>query len=373
MNKEKNIFFVCTTYHQLKIFFANHVKILSQYGNVWVICDINENKLNHLFEDNKNLNFIELNIGRKIRALSDIKSFFILFYYIYKLRPFLVFSVFPKAGLIAMISSYILRTELRFHVFTGQVWANKTGVKKLLLKLADRLIILLSSHLMTDSPSQSKFLINENMVMTDKISTVTNGSLEGVDLRRFRLPRKKTKGKILRCIYIGRLTNEKGLTEILNVFELFGKRKENITLTIAGVDEQNFIPRINQLALEYNNINYVGHVEKIELRLENEDLLLLPSYREGFGNVVIEAAAMGIPCIGSNIYGLSDSIIHGDTGIKIDAGNESALYKSIIKIKNDPILYNNLSQNAYERVISDFNQSKVLAEWFSIYKRLILV
>ena len=138
-----------------------------------------------------------------------------------------------------------------------------------------------------------------------------------------------------------------------------------------GVDEDGFQDRMQQLSNKYSNIHYKGFTFKPEEELIKADLLLLPSRREGFGSVVVEAGAMGIPCIGSDIYGLSDSFIDEETGLKIPKDNLEELIKAIKRIMKDEDLYNLLSNNARNFAVANYSSEYVLQNWKNFYTELL--
>lgn len=375
--RKEGVFVICTKMEYLNLYFVNQVLILSEMFTVYLLCPLDDMKYREPYKNRENIVFIDLDVGRKLSILKDIKTFFNLAKLIHLFKPVLVQSVMPKAGFMAMTVAKFMGVNSRVHIFTGQVWANSEGAKRLLLKMADRLIAMCASRVLTDSASQTAFLIDNKIVSQSKVGFLGYGSISGVDLLRFSVAKRMEFQKARKtidfsCVFLGRLTKGKGFHHILNVFEKLGSTHQNIKLLVAGVDEEGFLQRIKDINCRFSNVEFLGYVDKPERILERSDLLLLPSYREGFGSVVIEAGAMGVPCIGTKIYGLSDSIIDGVTGVKIDVGDEEDLFVSIVNLMQDKDKYEVLSENCRKFAFERFDSEKVKDHWRQFYSRYLV-
>ena len=218
-----------------------------------------------------------------------------------------------------MTASFLTFIPIRVHCFTGQVWATKSGLSRLLLKLIDKVVGILSTQNIVDSKSQYKFLVKENVLKKDKSLVFGSGSVSGIDLLKFK-PNKKVKVKLRNklkippasfvFIFLGRLNSDKGIYDLIHSFK--SADLKSAYLLLIGPDEENIATKFKS---NHSNIIFSGATSSPQDYLAASDILCLPSYREGFGNVVIEAAASGLPSIVSNIYGLSDAIIQNNTGL----------------------------------------------------------
>jgi len=270
------------------------------------------------------VHWIDIELERKAALFSDLKAMFALCRIFRTVRPDIVHSIMPKAGLMSAIAGFLCRVPVRMHTFTGQVWATRTGVVRRLFRAVDRLIVGLNTLCMTDSPSQSDFLFWQGISFSGQpLPVLSRGSLSGVDIGRFH-PDDAMRGKVRSSLgipddatvflYLGRLSREKGILDLAKAFASL--RDDSAHLILAGPDEEMTIAEaLPQLGLCRERVHVTGFVAQAEQMFMAADVLCLPSYREGFGSVVIEAAACGVPAIGSRIPGLVDAIEDGVTGM----------------------------------------------------------
>lgn len=287
--------------------------------------------------------FIPVNISREINPIRDFLSLVSLVKIFHSKNFDIVHSTTPKAGLLCAIAGRIAGVKIRLHTFTGQPWATMHGFKKSLLKFCDSVIGILNTHCYADSDSQKKFLIEHRVIRRSNISVLGAGSIAGVDLERFNSLRyskediKRIKDGI--CIpqnsavilFVGRITPEKGISELIQSFSKVLDNNIDVYLVLVGPyeeDGQLIVDSISDTKVS-ERVRSVGFSSQPENYMAVADILCLPSYREGFGTVVIEAAAMGVPTIGTNIYGLTDAIVHGETGLLVPVGDEVALALAI--------------------------------------------
>lgn len=314
-------------------------------------------------------------IARNPDVLSDAKSLFKLFCFFKKEKFDLIHSFTPKAGLLTQISAFLARSPLRFHTFTGQVWATKTGLARTLLKQLDKVTATLSTFCLVDSISQQNFLIQENIVTATNSRVLANGSISGININKFSFS-QETRQKLRNkhnvdetefvFLYVGRLKKEKGIPELLKGFTAI-KTDRCIKLFIIGSDEEN----LAHLLEEHGNIEYIGFKTNISEYYSFADILCLPSHREGFGNVIIEAAACNLPSIASNIYGLCDAVDDGYSGILHEVKNETSITSSMEKVVNNEIDLNKMRTDARKRVEDVFNEKHLLKEFLSFYNEFI--
>ena len=218
-NRER-VFVICTKMEYLNLYFVNQVNILSELFLVYVLCPPHDPKYKVIYKGNEYIKFIELEVNRKLNIWTDIRTFFRLVELIRLLKPTLVQSLMPKAGFLGMTTAKMLGVEARLHVFTGQVWANSRGPKRFLLKMADRIIVLCASFILTDSESQAHFLVDNGVLNREKVGYLGNGSISGVDLLRFNADKRsehlmEQKSNDFVCVFLGRLTKDKGFNHIL--------------------------------------------------------------------------------------------------------------------------------------------------------------
>ncbi len=374
MKNKFKICFVATVDTAITSFLANHLRELAKLYELTIITNTSNPAL--LSEIGVDANLIQINFSRKIVLVADIYCLIRLIQIFMKNRFSSIHSITPKAGLLAMLAGKLCFIPTRVHTFTGQVWAINHGFNRLFLKLFDRLIANLATFNIVDSPSQQKFLINENILTIHKSVVFGLGSVSGVDLTRFK-PNKKIFSEIRNSllipddafvfIYLGRLSKDKGILDLANAFSTI--ENKNVYLLFVGPDEGGFVDQIKRINVrKLDRIKFLGFTKEPERYLACSNVLCLPSYREGFGSVIIEAAAMGIPSIASRIYGIVDATIHNQTGILHRPGDIDGLKLAMDKMLQDQDLYKRLSSGSRRRAIERFDAAIITSEWINFYK-----
>ena len=323
-----------------------------------------------------NVEIIDAPICREINLTSDLKVLFLLMKFFYKSNFSLVHSVSPKAGLLAMLASFMTKVPVRLHTFTGQVWATKHGIGRKLLRWLDRLINVLATIVLIDSHSQQDFLIENKVVKKTSSIVLGEGSISGVDLDRFRadpIAREQvrldlaTPDNVIVFLFLGRIKKEKGILELAEAFSRVHQKYKNTALWIVGPDEDSLRPKLEKIT----GIRLIPFTNSPEKYMTASDVLCLPSHREGFGSVIIEAGACGVPSIGSNIYGLNDAIVDGETGILISLKSVNELESAMGLLVNDRKLRQKMGKAARERSASIFSQDILTEQLVDLYKDLL--
>lgn len=374
----KKICIVATVPYALNVFMSPHIKMLSSQYDVTLITNAHLNEVLSLL--GKNIKFIPLKIERKISLLKDFQSLVSLCR-IFRNKKFdAVHSLTPKAGLVSMLAALVTGVPIRIHVFTGQVWVNKLGFVRAFLKFFDIIISFCSTNLLVDSNTQKRFLISQKISSLKKLKVLGEGSICGVDLSRFKpnaLIRLSFRLKLgipenaITYLFIGRLNRDKGILDLVAAFKILAKENVDVHLLVVGPDEEGLYPKIeSMLAGCKTQLHCVGYTEKPEDYMACSDVLCLPSYREGFGSVVIEAAAVGLPAIVTNIYGLQDAVINGKTGILYQPKNVNDLSAAMKLLGKDSTLRFNMAELAKNRVQKYFSTFVLTNEMHHFYASL---
>ena len=369
---KKNIAIIVSSPMTLTSFLSNHIIKLSEDYNIIVFANFPEDyEYSNLLGVSE---FVSVNIKRNIDILSDMMSLYKIFMKFRYYKFDCVHSITPKAGLISMIAAWSLGVPNRFHTFTGQVWVTKTGLFKYFLKFLDKLIFRLSTFSLVDSESQRQFLIKENVISDSNSLVLGLGSISGVNINKFKInnisrvmirDKYKFSNDDLVLLFLGRLNYDKGIEELIDAFSKLSKQHDNVKLLLVGPNEGDYSQK-NVKKLGIDNIYYVGSTTEPELYYSASDVFILPSHREGFGTVVLEASAAKIPSVVSNIYGLSDAVIDGETGLLHKSKDSNDLLNKINRVINDNELRFRLGNNAYKRVL-DFYQEDFLSNQLSIF------
>jgi glycosyltransferase involved in cell wall biosynthesis len=287
----------------------------------------------------------------------------------------------PKTGLLATLAGWLAGVPVRMHTFTGQVWANKRGWKRGALKRFDKLIVLFSTHVLVDSPSQRDFLVAEGVLPQGKGIVIGRGSICGVDEHRFH-PDAQVRD-VMRAelgigseqtviLFLGRLNRDKGILDLAATFANIASQQADLVLVLVGAEEDVPFTRVQELCGVYRErLRRVSFTPDPERYMAAADIFCLPSYREGFGQVIIEAGASGVPTVASRIYGITDAVEDGETGLLFPTGNVAALTQTLLKLITDHDLRQRMGAAARVRALELFPSSKITAEMHALYGELL--
>ena len=365
--KMKKIAFVVSSPMTLKAFFIPHLELLQHDFSVNVIANTHDTGM--LRQLGIPLDIDHAPIERSIRPLKDLIALAHL-YKIFRERKFdAVYSVTPKAGLLAMMAAKLTGTPIRIHTFTGQVWATQSGLPRFVLKCIDGITARFATHVLTDSESQRQFLISEHVISEKHSQVLADGSISGVNLKRFKPDpqvRKEIRNHLgvpnaaILLLFLGRLNRDKGVLDLAKAFLPLATENLQIHLAFVGPDEDDLRPAILQICSSYaDQVHFVNYTDTPECYMAAADVFCLPSYREGFGSVVIEAAAVGVPSVASRIYGLTDSVQEGLTGLLHEPGNIQSIYSCLKELVEFPDKRLAMGKAAEQRAIKDFSSQRV--------------
>ncbi len=370
MKQKLTIVLVSTTAFTIGAFMLNHIKKLSSYYDLLIFCN-NATSLKKKVPSNVSL--VNLNFHRKPNLIIDLKTFLILTYLMIKNKPSLTISLSPKAGFLTAISSFITRVPCRIHWFTGQIWITKKGLARKFYKIIDKIIFNLSLHVLVDSHSQRKFLISNNIISKKKSSVLLNGSVGGVNIKKFKFSNldritKRRKFNISTndfvFLYLGRINKDKGIIDIIEAFHGIQKLHKAFLFLVGPIEDND----IKNLIKDNEKIIYEGKTFTPEKWFSVADIFCLPSYREGFGSTIIEAGSCKLPALGSNIYGINDAIIKNKTGFFHKPGNVNDIKKKMLFVLKNRNLLKILGQKARKRVELNFEENLLttkLLEFFN--------
>lgn len=324
--------------------------------------------------------FFDIDISRKGRYLSDVFAFFALCRFLVQCKPDIVHSIMPKAGLLTAIAGFVCRVPVRIHTFTGQIWAGRAGLVWYTLWLMDWMINRLNTFCLTDSHSQSDFLLRNGISQSGlPLPVLRRGSLTGVDVQRFNKENLIESTQRLKAelgidyknfvfSFIARKTQSKGAIDILKAFSRVFMIDPTVRLLFVGPDEDGEIERLKgKRPSLFSGVIDIGFVSAPEMYLALSDVLCLPSYREGFGSIVIDAASVGVPTIGSRIPGLVDAIVDGETGVLFPAGDIDELSDIMFRFCRNVETGKIMGRAAKKRAEIDFSADVLYAALKDFY------
>lgn len=318
---------------------------------------------------------------RHISPLKDLVSLCRLIRVFYKERPDMVHSITPKAGLLSMIAAWICRVPVRLHTFTGLVFPTSSGLKQKILIFTDRLTCACATHIVPEGEGVKNDLIGYK-ITKKPLKVLGYGNIKGIDLERFNPELSEIKiaaenirkDNVFTFIFIGRLVGDKGINELIAAFKHLNLDHPNTRLLLVGPKEQDLDPIETETIQEVEQnraIEAVGGQKDVRPWLLASDAFVFPSYREGFPNVVIEAGAMGLPSIVTDINGSREIIIEGENGVIISSKDSEALYKAMKSFIEQPEKVIRLRENARSLVASRFEQGYVRQCLKDYYKEIL--
>lgn len=375
--KNKSILFVVSSPETFKLILRDQPVYFSHYFETVFTASSKDSVYKNLFLH------CELNIKRQFSILSDLYAVVQLTLFLLKNKPTIIHSFTPKAGLISCIAGFIARVPIRIHTFTGLLFPTAKGWKRVLFKIIDRLIIFFSTHSVAESLGVKHDL--ENCISKKgNIYTIGHGNIVGVDVEHYRKSESiLAEANMLRAAhkiplsgfvfgFVGRLANDKGISELVASFKnLSGKN--NWLLLVGSLDERD---PINKELLEeintHERILSLGFLDDIRPALASFDVVVLPSYREGFPNSLIQAHSMEIPLIASRINGCTQIVKHEKNGWLVPPGDVDSLtnFMNVAILKKSQL--SDMGSLGREDVKRFYSQEYVREEVLKFYEQTIV-
>lgn len=347
------------------------VGVLSSPGEEWAMLDKYGDAVKRL----------EVPMERHISPLRDLRSLWRLVRVFRRERPDMVHSMTPKAGLLCMLAAWITRVPVRVHMFTGLVFPTATGVKRRILMATDRLTCACATHVLPEGEGVKRDLL-DNGITRKPIKVLGYGNCRGIDLDRFdptlsevqAEAAKLRKPEVFTFIAIGRLVGDKGINELVAAFSRLNRELPATRLILVGPQEKELDPLSPATLSEIESnpaIEAVGNQADVRPWLIAADCHVLASYREGFPNVVIEAGAMGLPQIVTDINGANEIIINGRNGVIVPPKNADAIHASMSRMATDPAFRSVLAANARSLIASRYEQTYVRRCLYDFYHEIL--
>jgi glycosyltransferase involved in cell wall biosynthesis len=363
----------------LHFFFRDHVAAMCRWADVTLLFNHKLDKVIQPLE--LSTVDVDIPIKRKIDLLSDLKGLYCIYKILRRGKFDLVITLVPKAGLLGSVGGWFAKVPVRLHIFQGEVWASKRGIMRAILKFCDAITSSLSTDLLAVSHSERNFLANQGVVSEDKIWVLQNGSIGGVDTRKFQRCKKArhrlrkkfdiTDEDIL-LLFLGRVVKDKGVLELLEAFTTLAPTNPYFKLAFVGPDEEGLLSGL-LAELDSDVTTHIiveGFTREPHQWLSASDILVIPSYREGFGVAAIEAAAAGLPVIGTRVHGLTDAVEDGVTGVLVPLSDEYALARAICDLAVDKERRKTLGAAGRRRVRRDFEAANVVGAYDAFFEAL---
>ena len=326
---------------------------------------------------------IGVSMERHVSPLKDLISLIRLIRVMRKERPVMVHSMPPKAGLLCMMAAWIAHVPIRVHTFTGLVWPTQTGLSRKILMLTDRSTCFWATHIIPEGEGVKHDL---SSCITDKPMRVLGyGNVRGVDLDYWKrsggsrtegwLSERREKKEPFTFVFVGRIVRDKGINELVNAFFRLNKNYPDTRLLLVGPVEDDLDPVLpeTRMAIEKEESIISGGSQKdVRPYYEASDALVFPSYREGFPNAVLEAGAMELPSIVTDINGSREIIEEGVNGVIVPPWDESALYEAMEDMVTHPEKVSKMSAKSRPMIAARYEQSFVRMNLKHFFSELFL-
>ncbi|WP_336834210.1 glycosyltransferase family 4 protein [Sphingobacterium siyangense] len=328
---------------------------------------------------------VPLNMERGISPIKDLISLFKLYLLFKREKPQIVHSITPKAGLLSMLAAKFAGTPIRMHTFTGLIFPSKKGWFQKILIAMDKLLCWAATDIYPEGQGVKNDLIKYK-ITTKQLSILANGNVNGIDLGFYSksslqeedLCRLKEQLGIddscFTFIFVGRLVGDKGINELIKAFKSIDLK--NCRLLLVGPLESESDPIKEETLAEIENnlhIISVGFQKDVRPYFAISDALVFPSYREGFPNVVLQAGALELPCIVTNINGSNEIIKNKINGIIIPVKEIESLKSAMVDMVNDKQNYQIMKSNARNSIAADYDQKIVWNALLAEYKKLLSI
>jgi glycosyltransferase involved in cell wall biosynthesis len=335
----------------------------------------------------ENIRVQAVELTRKITPLKDLKAVFHLYRFLKKEKPFIVHSHTPKAGTIGMLAAKLAGVPHRLHTVAGLPLLEATGKKRKVLDFVEKITYSCATKVYPNSKGLKEIIIQNGYCAANKLEVLANGSSNGIDTSHFNPDLiSESQKTTLRAqlgiqendkvfIFVGRLVKDKGINELIAAFDKLSQTHSQVKLLLVGRYEPDLDPlQPETLALIESNKAIISAGYQIDVRpyFGIADALVFPSYREGFPNVVMQAGAMRLPCIVSDINGCNEIVIEGQNGFIIPVKSEQAIFEAMQKLSNQPQLIPMLREKARELILSRYEQRLVWQAVLEEYRKLEL-
>ena len=331
-----------------------------------------------------------VNMSRKITPFQDLKSLWEMWNFLRKEKPQIVHTHTPKAGIIGMLAARLAGVPHRLHTVAGLPLMEATGTKRKILNFVEKLTYSSATRVYPNSKGLYDFILQNNFTQSNKLKIIGNGSSNGINTTFFSSDQvSETERVTLReklniqpddfvFVFVGRIVSDKGINELIKAFSQLQTAENNeltgIKLLLVGGLESDLDPLNPETLAEINqnkDIISVGFQQDVRPFFAISDALVFPSYREGFPNVVMQAGAMGLPSIVSDINGCNEIIVEGENGLIIPSKNVEKLKEKMLTLARDKNLYIKLKENSRRMIENRYEQSVVWKALLEEYEGLL--
>jgi len=328
---------------------------------------------------------VDLRMERRINVFRDLCSLVRLYFLFKREKPTIVHSITPKAGLLSMCAAKAAGVPLRFHTFTGLIFPYKSGLYKAILIVMDKLLCAAATSVYPEGNGVRNDLKSYG-ITSKPLKILHNGNVNGVDFDLYNPQRvsEQTTSEIQKIyalqnttvfLFIGRLVTDKGIAELVKSFELLYETRHDISLLLVGKEEAKLDPLpkdILEIIKSHPSIHAVGYQEDVRPYIAVSDILVFPSYREGFPNVPLQCAAFSKALILSDISGCNEIVKHGETGVLVKPKSVDELWSAMKLLAEDKKKRAVYGEKVFAFVQENFKQEEVWQAIVNEYEEQLL-
>lgn len=385
-NISKKLIRITTVPMALRFLLPGQMRFMAENGFEVVMISADGKELPAVAESEKNCRHIIVPMTRQITIFRDLNCLLRLIRIFRKEKPDIVHSHTPKAGLLGMLAARICGVKIRIHTVAGLPLMVETGFKYHLLKLTEKITCACANEVWPNSKSLMDYIVDKKLCDTSKLHIIGKGSTNGVNSKRFNtaaLDKKiidelKTQLQYapehVYLLCIGRLVKDKGIVELVNVFIKLQKVNTKLRLLLVGAYEPTLDPLPANTLAEIENTPAIIHINwtnQVEYYIHLANYLVFPSHREGFPNVLLQAASMGLPIICSHIAGNIDIVANNQTGLVFECGNEQQMEKSMTYALSHPVYMKQMAEKLQQDVLENYRQENIWQKMLEAYKTLV--
>ncbi len=376
--KRKKIIRVTTVPMSLDLLLKGQLRMLAEHYEVVALSSPGPEM--ERVREREGVRTLTVPMERRIAPLKDLVSLIRLIHVFWKERPDMVHSLTPKAGLLSMMAGWVTRVPVRMHTFTGLVFPTATGKLQKLLMAMDRLMCFCATHINPEGEGVKRNL-EEYHITSKPLHIIAHGNVNGIDLTHYdRTPEVMAQADSYRqkdtftFCFVGRMVRDKGINELVSAFLRLHAEHPKVRLVLVGTFEQQLDPvstETEDAIRHHPAIDFMDYQPDVRPFLAAADALVFPSYREGFPNVVIQAGALGLPAIVTDINGCNEIILPGQNGVIIPSHDEEALLQAMKHWVTHPDEVKAMAAQARPLVASRYDQPLMWEGLLNEYRTLL--
>lgn len=384
MSLKKKLVRITTVPVSLDKLLEDQLRFMNNYYHVIAVSS-NESELKDIgLKEEVDTYCVEMT--RKVTPIKDLISVLKLVFFFKKVKPDIVHTHTPKAGTVGMLAARIAGVPIRLHTVAGLPLLETVGLKRKVLNFVEKLTYKCATKIYPNSVGLQAIIEKENFTKPSKLKIIGNGSSNGINTLFFnkdqvdRLVTEKLKQELgiqendFVFIYVGRIVGDKGINELVESFDLLNTKFNNIKLLLVGGFEEDLDPikkESKEIIRKNKNILTTGYVKDVRPYFTVSNILVFPSYREGFPNVVMQAGAMGLPSIVTDINGCNEIIIEDLNGKIIPVKNRQALYDTMKYFLLNTEKYHDMKTSARTNIVNKYERNIFLNNLVSEYQSLL--